>query len=117
METKESRNDSSILVAQLNARIQPMHRVEFFEDPLDARMSSISFGEIIGGGTAQMKSGEIEYCDIEVEVSSRPGPASVELISMLEELGAPRGSKLHIGSENRAIDFGVHEGIAIYLNT
>jgi hypothetical protein len=104
------------IVAQLNARLQPIHRGEFFEDPLDAELKRRGLGEVTGGGTLQAESGEIEHCDIEVEVS--PGAASAEatLVDALEGLGAPKGSKLHLETEGRDIPFGVHEGLAVYLN-
>ena len=41
------------LVAQLNARLQPIHRGEFFEDALDTELKRRQLGEISGGGTLQ----------------------------------------------------------------
>lgn len=103
-------------VAQLNARLQPIHRGEFFEDPLDAELKRRRLGEISGGGTLQAKDGEIEYCDIEIEVTPGADAAEAAVIRTLEVLGAPRGSKLHIEADGREIPFGVHEGLAVYLN-
>ena len=104
------------LVAQLNARLQPIHRGEFFEDALDTVLKRCQLGEISGGGTLQAKNGEIEYCDIEIEVA--PGVTAVEatVIRTLEALGAPKGSKLHSEAEGRETPFGVEEGLAVYLN-
>jgi hypothetical protein len=104
------------MVAQLNARLQPIHRGEFFGDALDAELKKRQLGQITGGGTLQAKSGEIEYCDIEVEVAPGAVTAEVTLIQTLEALGAPKGSKLHIEAEHRKTAFGVHEGLAVYLN-
>jgi len=104
------------LVAQLNARLQPMHRGEFFEDPLDTELKKSQLGEVSGGGTLQGPNGEIEYCDIEVEVSGNPYAAEQTLIQTLEALGAPKGSKLHVEAEDREVPFGKHEGLAVYLN-
>jgi hypothetical protein len=104
------------MVAQLNARLQPMHRGEFFENALNAELERSQLGEITGGGTLQAKNGEIEYCDIEVEISGDASAAEATLVRTLEALGAPRGSKLHIEAEGREIPFGLNEGLAVYLN-
>jgi len=104
------------VVAQLNARLQPMHRGEYFEDPLDIELKSAACGEVSGGGSLQSKIGEIEHCDIEIEVS---GPLSIAVrvvIETLEALGAPKGSKLHLEVEGKQVQFGQAEGMAVYLN-
>lgn len=104
------------LVAQLNARLQPMHRGEFFEDPLDVELKKSQLGEVSGGGTLQTPGGEIEYCDIEIELSRDPSAAERLVISTLEALGAPKGSKLHVEGKDRKVPFGTSEGLAVYLN-
>jgi len=104
------------MVAQLNARLQPIHRGEFFEDPLDAELKRRQLGEISGGGTLQAENGEIEYCDIEVELAPGATSAETAVVEALEALGAPKGSKLHVEAEGRETHFGVHEGLAVYLN-
>lgn len=107
---------SLFVVAQLNARIQPMHRGEFFEDPLDSEIQHASIGEVTGGGTLQSQTGEIEYCDIEIEVNSTGQDVAEKIIEVLERLGAPKGSKLKIEADGREIPFGITEGMAVYLN-
>jgi hypothetical protein len=104
------------LVAQLNARLQPMHRGEFFEDALDLELKKNQLGEVSGGGTLQAPGNEIEYCDIEIELSGDPSAAERLVIRTLEELGAPKGSKLHVEYEDRKVSFGIAEGLAVYLN-
>jgi hypothetical protein len=110
------RDPAVFLVAQLNARLQPMHRGEFFEDALDSELKSQQLGEVSGGGTLQAKDGEVEHCDIEVEVSGDASAAAQTTIRLLEALGAPKGSKLHIEAQGREVAFGLHEGLAVYLN-
>lgn len=110
VETKE------FIVAQLNARLQPMHRGEFFEDSLNEYLKKHGIGEVSGGGTLQSQSGEIEYCDIEIEVNNSREETVKTIIHHLELLGAPKGSKLKIEAENREQPFGVSEGMAVYLN-
>lgn len=107
---------SNFIVAQLNARIQPMHRGEFFEDPLNEELTRHSLGEVSGGGTMQMKSGEIEYCDIEIQVVRSLGDVATKIVEVLERLGAPKGSKLTIEADGSQLAFGVSEGMAVYLN-
>lgn len=104
------------LVARLNAKLQPVHRGEFFEDHLDAVLKKGNYGEVSGGGTMQAKSGEIEYCDIEIQVpTSSPGVISL-VVTTLESLGAPKGSMLTIETTGEEIAFGAAEGLAVYLN-
>ena len=47
----------------------PIDRGEIYEDPLDELLKAENIGEVSGGGTMQKKSGEIEYCDIEIELN------------------------------------------------
>lgn len=104
------------LVAQLNCRIQPLHRGEFFEDPLDEKLRNELLGEVSGGGTMQHPSGEIEYCDIEIKANPAATDAPGRIVEILQELGAPKGSRLHAEDTGTEIDFGRAEGLAIYLN-
>lgn len=93
-----------------------MHRGEFFEDLLDEYLRKYGIGEITGGGTLQSQNGEIEYCDIEIEVNNSGEETVKIIINRLEQLGAPKGSKLKIEAEDRELPFGVSEGMAVYLN-
>lgn len=105
-----------VIVATLNARIQPMHRHERYEDPLDAVLKQHNIGEISGGGTMQGTDGEIEFCDVEIQTTN----ASMETIALisqtLERLGAPKGSRLSVSGVEQPVSFGVNEGLALYLN-
>jgi len=104
------------LVAQLNARLQPADRSEHFEEGLDDKLRKLKVGEISGGGTMQSDTGEIAFCDIEVKLRQSSPEAERLVIDTLESLGAPKGSKLEIGGEDRVVPFGVNEGLAVYLN-
>jgi len=105
-----------MVIVQLNARLQPLHRGEFFEDPLDAKLKSDGLGEVSGGGTMQEASGESEYCDIELMMPDTSEAAIAKLIAVLEFLGAPKGSKLQLANSQAQREFGRAEGIAVYLN-
>jgi hypothetical protein len=104
------------LVAQLNARLQPLHRGEHFEEGLDDKLRKTKLGEISGGGTMQLQTGEVEYCDIEIKLTHSSPETEQLIIATLEALGAPKGSKLQIPADERVIPFGVNEGLAVYLN-
>jgi hypothetical protein len=103
--------------AQLNARIMPIARGERFEDPLTKALQENGFGEVTGGGTSQLKTGEIEYCGIDLDLSDAEKGAPF-VCKKLAELGAPKGSKLCYEHEGKKVEvpFGIAEGIAIYLN-
>jgi hypothetical protein len=90
---KLKKPSTSILVAQLNARLQPIHRGEFFEDPLNEALDRAALGgQISGGGTLQDVTGEIEYCDIEIQIAGEVREVVKYIIDTLESSGAPKGS-------------------------
>ena len=113
---KISEVEPQFIVVNLNARIQPMHRGEIFEDPLDEILSKASMGEISGGGTLQSESGEIENCDIEIQVLKSDEETVNTIKSALEKIGVPNGSKIIIEETDTEIKFGGLEGLALYLN-
>jgi hypothetical protein len=117
------KNDSdqagqNYIVAQLNDKVGPIDRGLVYEDPLDEFLKSKGYGEVTGGGTLQEKSGELSYCDVEVELQFKEFNKTVftDIINKLEELGAPKGSKLIIESTKEEIHFGIKEGLALYLD-
>lgn len=107
---------SSIVIATLNARLQPMHRDDI-EDAFNAATEKRGYGaRVVGGGTAFAPDGEIEECDIEIEIDE-PSDASIGIvIGLLESMLAPVGSRLTIPGRGDPVAFGTHEGLAIYLN-
>src|ERR1700692_5118016 len=98
--------ESNYIVAQLNDKIMPIDRGDVYEDPLDELLKNKGYGSISGGGTLQSKSGEIEYCDVEIEIikDDLTKEEISELIETLEALGAPKGSKLIIEKTNEHIN-------------
>jgi hypothetical protein len=102
-----------MMIAQLNAKLMPFDRGQHFEDPLDEALRSKGFGEVSGGGTMQSASGEISYCDIEIDAPLQCLPFIVET---LEALGAPKGSILKRADSTPLQEFGKAEGMAVYLN-
>lgn len=114
---KQAEPESEFIIARLNARVQPIDRGEYYEDPLDETLKSHKLGEVTGGGTqlADEPAG-IEFCDIEICVSEASDDALASIVKRLEALGAPKGSKLIVETSGREIPFGTHEGIAVFLN-
>lgn len=113
---KKKENPSEFIVVNLNAKLLPMHRGEFFEDPIDQKIQELSLGTVTGGGTLQSESGEIENCDIEIQVQSVEPEAIESIKKIFESFGAPKGSKITIDSSGSIIEFGITEGLALYLN-
>jgi hypothetical protein len=112
----KKRADAVLLVARLNDRAQPMDRGELYEDPLEAVLKKRRAGSVTGGGTQLGKDAEIEFCDIEIEVHEPVADALTLVKTTLEELGAPKGSKLILEAEGEELPFGLNEGLAVYLN-
>lgn len=117
---KKEKADGSgnFIVAQLNEKIMPIDRGLVYEDPLDEFLKERGYGEVTGGGTLQEKTGELAYCDVEISLASNSIDKNViaDIIGKLENLGAPKGSKLIIENTKDEIPFGKKEGLAIYLD-
>ncbi len=113
---KKAGTDVQYVVANLNAKLQPLDRLDYFEDPLDEILRSKNTGEVSGGGSLLTESKEIESCDIEIEVKSSTDDVIAIIKDALESLGAPKGSKLIIEEHGKEILLGISEGLAIYLN-
>ena len=100
----------------LNARLQPMHRGERYEEPLEVYLARLAPGsEVVGGGTLTSEEGEPLSCDIELHLTDDGMAHATELIGALESLGAPRGSTWSVG-DDAPVPFGTSEGVAVYLN-
>ncbi len=105
------------LTMTLNARLQPMHRGDL-EDTLEEVMQKHGHGvRVIGGGTLMARGGEVDKCDTEIELDDGSDEMIETLIGTMSVMLAPKGSYLTIhDKKTRRIDFGVHEGLALYLN-
>ena len=97
---------------QLNAKLQPFDRHDL-EDLIDEFLSEENLGNTSGGGTLMSKEGEIEYCDIEIELNDTPNIVE-RLLQKLEEIGVPKGSKLY--NEDCSYEVGSLEGLGLYIN-
>ncbi|MDP4145455.1 MAG: hypothetical protein Q8936_13380 [Bacillota bacterium] len=117
-EEEEQISQGSFMVIQLNEKIMPIDRGEIYQDPLGEYLRVNAYGEVAGGGTMQAKSGEIEFCDIEILVYEGNDIKKIitEIISKLEIWGSPKGSHIKIEDTEEEITFGRKEGLAIYLD-
>ena len=102
-----------MVVLNLNARFQPMHRFEL-EDALDKIMEQLDLGEVCGGGTLLEPNKEVKSCDIEIDCADDKETID-KLVDIIETVGVPKGSRLLL-SENGEIPVGRLEGLALYLN-
>lgn len=117
-DNQEPENQGNYIVATLNDKIMPIDRGEVYEDPLDELIREKGIGQVTGGGTMQHDTGEIDFCDVEILLwSSIFNKDEICLIiDKLEELGAPKGSKLTMEMTGEVIEFGKLEGLALYLD-
>jgi len=100
------------LTIELNAKLQPMHRVQMFEEPLEKVLLQAKAGELLGGGTLQSATGEIEKCDITLDVND---DRIEKILAYLQGIRIiPKGSKIVCNQETTLI--GQAEGLALYLN-
>ncbi len=102
-----------LVVARLNDRAQPMDRGERYEDPLDAFLKANGLGEVSGGGTQLLETGEIEYCEVELDLTSAAPEVLDAVAGQLQSAGAPKGSGW---SRRHRTTLGIQEGLAVYLN-
>ena len=107
----------TFVFAQLNIRVMPEQRGEWFEDPLDEALKAEKLGEVTGGGTLQEKSGEIAWVGLDLELLDLT--RSIPLVTeFLTRRGAPKGSRLEYKLRGSRMDlpFGAVEGMGVYLN-
>lgn len=113
----KKRAEGETVTVRLNARLQPVHRGAMFEEPLAEVLTALSLGEVTGGGT-QLSGDDtgVSFCDIELTLPDAGEIAVQSLIAALEELGAPKGSKLIVEAAGAETPFGAHEGLGLFLN-
>jgi hypothetical protein len=110
------RGTRTLVVAELNMRMQPKHRHEM-EDAWEDGRDEHGLPSIVGGGTLQSADGEPIRADIEFEFDEA-GEETLTLVArVLTAMGAAAGSVLRVRSEpDCALTFGHNEGLAVYLN-
>jgi hypothetical protein len=107
------RGTRTLVVAELNMRMQPKHRHEM-EDAWEGGRDEHGLPSIVGGGTLQSADGEPIRADIEFEFDEA-GEETLTLVArVLTAMGAAAGSVLRVRSEpDCALTFGHNEGLAV----
>ena len=114
---QETAPQGETVTARLNAKLQPIDRGDYYEDPLADTLKAANLGEVTGGGTQLTDEPcGIEFCDLEIRMDEITEEGLAVIIKRLNDLGAPKGSRLIIDSTGKQIPFGVTEGLAVYLN-
>lgn len=116
-EKSSSEAGGEYVTARLNARVQPLDRGEYFEDPLADKLEELGLGEVTGGGTQLCdEPAGIAFCDLEIHLKALSDETLDVITQHLTELGAPKGSKLIVEATGREIAFGDAEGLGLFLN-
>ncbi len=97
-------SEEVLIFASINHRCDPIARGDIYEDPLGEYLEANGLGEVSGGGTELSPEGDIEGIGIDITVRGDLQKTVELVISKLEELGAPRGSK--ILTEANEFEFG-----------
>ena len=92
------------VIATIPENIGPMERGAKYEDPLDELLEEHGIGEISGGGSSiDTEAGEIEYVDIEIDLTDLD--KGIPLVrETLRRLGAPPGSTLSFDRHGVSIE-------------
>ena len=109
-------NYPHLVIARLYEHIEPIDRGNRYEDPLQARLDESRAGRVTGGGSQLNDLGGIEYVELELELANLE-EAIGTVSASLEQSGAPKGSELIDGGDQRVLrEFGTHECLAIFLD-
>jgi hypothetical protein len=104
------------LEVRINARLQPVHRGDRYEDPLAFLLErSFPGSAVTGGGTLVSPEGEPLTCAVEADVVGEHDEIVGAVVRLLEAQGVPRGSSLAI-DQGEATLFGTTDGLALYLD-
>ncbi|OXG09049.1 hypothetical protein BC749_103141 [Flavobacterium araucananum] len=117
-ESDEPDQNQYDIVVQINDKVAPADKRNLYLLPLNDFLSQNNYGEISGGGILKEEPGEIIFCDIHIKLFKEEITIAVleNIITYLEDCGAPKGSKIIIEKTHQEIPFGKNEGIAIYLD-
>lgn len=104
-------------VLHVNARLQPEHRVAYYEDHLKVVFKKEKLGNVVGGSSVFFKEGGIASCEVNIDCYE---DKINRLIEILHYIPIAKGSRLTVfnseGKVDREYPLGELEGIGIYLN-
>ncbi|MBD3923573.1 hypothetical protein IEZ26_02995 [Nocardioides cavernae] len=113
-----SKDDAPPLLVDVHlaARVQPVHRGEIYEEPLQAAFDQFLPGsKVVGGGSQLDPTQGVLSCDLEVELCGDRDKGLDVLVKVLEHYGAPVGSSYTVGDE-ATVPFGRTHGVALSLD-
>ena len=99
------------ITLQMNAKLQPIHRADF-EDMIENVLKEKNAGEIVGGGSLLMPTGEISCCDIEFSIIENQVDSFISFLNQISLI--PKGSKILMN--HTEMNIGKSEGLGLYLN-
>jgi hypothetical protein len=112
----ESTTEPLRVSVNLNARVQPVHRGEVYEDPLQAALDQYAAGSRIdGGGSSFDPTDGVSSCDIELALVGDRDEVLGLVVRALEHFGAPVGSSYRVGDED-PVPFGRTLGVSLSLD-
>ncbi|MDE6275521.1 MAG: hypothetical protein K2M75_03175 [Clostridia bacterium] len=101
----------------INARLQPEHRVSYYEDHLKGIFKKEKLGSVIGGSSVFFNDGGIASCNVDIDCYD---DKIIRLIELLHYIPMAKGSRLTVfrpdGRIDREYPLGELEGMGIYLN-
>ena len=101
----------------VNERLQPEHRVSYYEQHLQGIFKKEKVGNVTGGGSVFFREGGIASCEVSIECY--PDKMN-RLLELLHYIPMAKGSKLTVydteGRVFREYPLGELEGMGIYLN-
>ncbi len=111
----KKKTNPGVIVVTLKAKLQPRDRADLEDAFGDFCEHKHIAAEVVGGGTLMLPNGEIDCCDIEIELPDVSDKKVNEVLDVLAAMLAPKGSSALL-PDGRRIDFGRHEGLGLYLN-
>jgi hypothetical protein len=95
-----------VVIARIAEHVEPFDRVERYEMPLEDALFVRELGAITGGGSQLSQTGEISFVEIELSLADVNGALEV-VRRVLEEAGAPSGSRLLFQRNGRDLELPV----------
>lgn len=106
----------SYVIATINDKIKIDDGKAVYATPLDQYLKNKGYGEISVYTTLNDSLEVTGFFNMKIFLSEGINPnVMTEILTELENLGAPKGSKLTI-KESEEIPFGKREGLGLYLN-
>ena len=105
------------VIAHIPEYIEPIDRGVRYCDPLDEKLQESGLGEVSGGGSQLDENFTIVSVDLEIYLANLDTAVSL-CTSVLENCGAPKGSRITFGEKpnQTIIEFGKAEGIALIVD-